>query len=732
MSATLDHTGRAGVEDTTVLAQPTPPVPRPRGPQPPARPAERGVRVEIQGLRALAMALVVLYHVTPLRVPGGYVGVDVFFVVSGFLISGHLLREVERTGRIRLGRFWARRARRLLPAALLVLLTSAVVTFLFVPTTLWAQFLREIGGSALYVENWLLAGDAVNYLAAANVASPAQHYWSLSTEEQFYLVWPLLVLAAVWLAARLSRGRRAVLAAVLGTVTVASFGYSLWATTHSVSYAYFATPARAWEFGAGALLALLSTTTGRDGLRRLVSWAGFGAIAYAAFGYSHDTPFPGTAALLPVLGTVAVIWAGSPRGDWSPTRIAEFGPVRFLGDVSYSAYLWHWPLVVLLPFVLGHPLGTVSKIGIVAATVAAAWLTKVLVEDPVRTNRFLDRRGSGTTYLLTAVATGALVATTASGSWHLQSQVDGARAASVALAGTPCFGAPAMDPANGCSDVHAVTDTVNPLFAKDDLSAGMFCLTNDTSTEVAPCRHEVTGATSEVALIGDSHAASWWEAVQGLADDQGVDASLYVHSGCPALATASFTGPNMNPAQPAACAEWGRDVIATVAADPAVTTVFTSYRSDVYKFVGPEGRLLNQWPAEVVQDALRPLVDAGKQVVVLRAVPTTNGVSPDGVLGNQEVPVPDCLATTDAGTDPCAGPRDLRVTPDSIADGVQDLPGASVVDLTDSFCDADTCHAVVGGAVVYWDGSHLTSTFSRSLAPALTEAWLDLQDGRDR
>lgn len=705
----------------------------PRSPTTRAGTAAGQTRVEIQALRALAVSLVVIYHVTPLRMPGGYVGVDVFFVVSGFLITGHLMREVDRTGRIQLATFWARRARRLLPAALLVLLFSTMATFLFAPATVWQQFFREIGASAIYLENWVLAGDAVDYLAAANVASPAQHYWSLSTEEQFYLAWPLLILAACWSASRAGRHRRQVVTGVLAVITAGSFGYSLWATTHSVSTAYFGTHARAWEFGAGALLALLaaSAPVGHDGVRRLVSWAGLAAIVYAAFSYDHTTPFPGTAAMVPVLGTVAVIWAGAPRGDWSPTKVADFGPVRFLGDISYSAYLWHWPVIVLMPFVLGHPLGTRSKILVVVLTLAAAWATKILVEDPVRTSSFFDRHRLRTTYLATAVATGAVVAVAAVGVMHLNSTVQEARALSAQLEGTPCFGADAMagpDAMNGagsCSDPFAPADSADPVFAKSDLSAGMSCLSSDTSDAIDPCVHATTGATESVALLGDSHAASWWEAVIGMAEEEGMSAELYAHSGCPPMVTDRFIGPDMDPAQPAACERWGAEVIETLAADPAVTAVFTSYRSDIYKYIDDDGALLNDWPAPVVRSALQPLLDAGKQVYVLRAVPTTNGISPDGELGNREVPTPDCVAGSSTAVDPCAGERAIRVTPDSLADGVAGLPGAGVIDLTDLFCDARLCHTVIGGVVVYWDGSHVTATFGRSLAPFLHQRWKD-------
>lgn len=690
---------------------------------------DRGVRMEIQALRALAVGLVVVYHVAPLRLPGGFVGVDVFFVVSGFLITGHLMREAERTGRIRLAQFWARRARRLLPAALLVILGSAVATFLFVPMTLWQQFLHEQAASALYIENWLLAADAVDYLAAHNQASPTQHYWSLSTEEQFYLAWPLLILGTGWLAVRLGGRQRHVTAAVLLLVTAASFGYSLWATGHDTPAAYFTAPARSWEFGAGALLAVVAASppAGRDALRRVVSWAGFAAITWAAFRFDATTPFPGTAALLPVLGTVAVIWAGTPRGDWAPTKLAEFGPVRLLGDLSYSAYLWHWPVIVILPFALGHPLGTVSKAGVLVGTVVAAWATKVLVEDPVRTGTFLSRRPVRATYALTALATAAVLAVTTLGSQYVDAEVDRARATAADLVGTACFGADAMNPASGCLAPFRATATTNPVFAKNDRSTGMNCLVKGLSTDLRACTHGSPGATRSVALIGDSVAASWWEAVTGMADEQGVSARMHVHTGCPALATDRFTGPNMHPGLPAACATWSRQVIATLAADPAVTTVFTTYRSDTYKYRAPDGALLNRWPADVVRSALQPLLDAGKEVVVLRAVPTTNGVTPDGKVGLREVKMPDCIAASRTEDDPCAGPRAVRVVTDSIAEGVRGLPGARVVDLTDLFCDPARCHGVIGGVIVYFDGSHLTGTFSRSLAPFLSQAW---EDGR--
>ncbi|MET1051267.1 MAG: acyltransferase, partial [Mycetocola sp.] len=289
----------------------------------------------MQALRAFAVLSVVLYHLWPTRLPGGYVGVDIFFAISGFLIIGHLLREIDTNGRVSLSRFWARRARRLLPASLLVLIATGVATVFWVPITLWQQWFKEIGAAAIYVQNWVLSADAVDYLGAENQPSAVQHFWSLSVEEQFYIFWPLVIVLILIL----SRGRspRRTIGAVLILITVASFAYSTLAVAVDPAPAYFVTHSRAWEFGAGGVLALLASSEVRTWpvVRSLVSWAGIIALVGTVFLYTADTPFPGAAALLPIAGTLAVIWAGTPAVTWAPSAAMSLRPVQWVGDVSY-------------------------------------------------------------------------------------------------------------------------------------------------------------------------------------------------------------------------------------------------------------------------------------------------------------------------------------------------------------------------------------------------------------
>ena len=312
------------------------------------------MRPEIQALRAAAVLLVVICHLWPAALPGGYVGVDVFFAISGFLITSLLLREIDRTGRLSLSAFWARRARRILPAALATVLFCAVATAIFVPINLWPQFFAELRASTAYVQNWQLASTAVDYFAASDLPSPVQHFWSLSVEEQCYLVWPVLLVIAVAVSrSRPARLRRRMLVIAIAAPTLLSLAFSLSQTRSNPQAAYFVTPTRVWEFGAGALLALLPPVDRAPALfHSVLSWVGLGAIAVAAIAYSSTTAFPGHAALLPVLGALAVMQAGVPTHRWAPSAAMQLRPVQYLGDISYSVYLWHWPLIVLAPFVI--------------------------------------------------------------------------------------------------------------------------------------------------------------------------------------------------------------------------------------------------------------------------------------------------------------------------------------------------------------------------------------------
>ncbi|ANJ27881.1 hypothetical protein ATC03_15325 [Agromyces aureus] len=335
----------------------------------------------------------VLHHGWPAIAPAGYMGVDVFFVVSGYLITALLLREVDRTGRISLREFYVRRARRILPAAMAVLLAVSAATLAFAPYRDWAAYFREIVASTFYVENWRLAVDSQLPASADLESTPVQHFWSLSVEEQFYLAWPLLILLALWILRRRGHSLQRILWVVLGAVTSASFAWSLVLIGSDHNLAYFSTVARAWEFGVGGLLALLASSAPRffaasgQGVRAAASWAGLALIVVPIATFQDTEAFPGVWVLLPVVGTLAIIWAGLPATRWSTAGVVGLRPVQWMGDVSYSLYLWHWPIFMFVPMITGVPSPPLLMVALVGVSLVVAALSKQFIEDHFRRRR---------------------------------------------------------------------------------------------------------------------------------------------------------------------------------------------------------------------------------------------------------------------------------------------------------------------------------------------------------
>ncbi len=318
-------------------------------------------RPDIQSVRGLAMLVVLAFHLWPDRLPGGFVGVDVFFVVSGFLIVGSLAHELRETGRIRVWTFWSRRARRLLPAALIVLAAATVGIVTLTAQSQWLDYLGQVVASATYWENWKLVLDSTDYMTAASGASPVQQFWTLSVEEQFYIAAPivLLVLGLV------SHSRSGLLIA-LGLATAASFAYAIWMAGTNPGVAFFDTGTRVWEFGVGALMTFVPAF--RLGW---LSWIpGLALVIAACFLLDSGAPFPSWTALLPTVGAALMLAGGRNLGRLGP--IVGNRVSTWLGDVSYCAYLWHWPLIVLVPAAFGHPLSLIEKILVLATSLALA------------------------------------------------------------------------------------------------------------------------------------------------------------------------------------------------------------------------------------------------------------------------------------------------------------------------------------------------------------------------
>jgi peptidoglycan/LPS O-acetylase OafA/YrhL len=673
------------------------------------------MRPEIQALRAVAVTLVLVYHLWPTPLPGGFVGVDVFFVISGFLITSHLLREVVRTGTVSVTQFWARRIRRLLPAAYAVLLASLAATVWWVPRSAWEQAYQEIGASALYAVNWLLAINSVDYLAADRTPTIVQHYWSLAVEEQFYIVWPLLILLAIALARRywLRSGDEQVdrsesliaIAVALGLIALGSLAFSIVATARSQPVAYFITPTRAWEFAAGGLLAFAPIglpswvpTAFGVAARSTASWTGLAAIGLAALTFSAATPFPGYIALLPVAGAALVIWAGDVQHRWAPTAVAGFGPIQLVGDLSYSIYLWHWPLIVLYPYLRGHAPEVKGGLLICALSVALAWLTKVLVEDPFRYRKFwtASRRH---TYALMGVGMVATLTIVGSAALELQHerQTDGERIAAGLSGVVKCFGAAALAPGAECARPFAVPETMDTAFASHDLGLFRICHTG-FDTAMMSCAVGDPAGTVGVAVIGNSHALAFANGLDRYARENAWLLEVYVRPGCLGVALEQVGG---YPAEE--CVSWTRAVIDRLVQKPGIDiVVFQSYVDVVPPEYTPEQRIAF---IALMRTTWERLLEAGKRVAVISDPP---GTIPDRT--------PDCVSREIHRYDPCRRPLGTFLLSNAMFEAAKETPGVTAVDITPYFCDRTFCHSVIGGVVVYFDAHHLTTTYAVTLA----------------
>jgi peptidoglycan/LPS O-acetylase OafA/YrhL len=664
----------------------------------------------VQGLRAIAVMAVVLYHFWPARFPGGYVGVDIFFVISGFLITAHLMRELTTTGTVRLGQFWARRARRLLPASLLVLLFCALVAMspYLTPTSALPNEIREILASTFYVENWYLALNSADYLNHAGDPTTVQHYWSLSLEEQFYVMWPLIMLLAAWIAVKWFRGarRRAVIVA-LGIVTAASFVFCVVFTITNPAPAYFVTFGRMWQFGVGAMVALIPALRIRHALGSFVlGWAGIIVLVLVIFRFDGQTPFPGYMAAVPTLAAAAVIAASNSERWWYPTRLLSLRPAQFVGDISYSLYLWHWPLIIIAPSVPFWGLTIYHRLALLALCFVLAWLTKRFVEDPARSWKVLTSRPARVT-LWSSLAAMLVVGGTAGVAWAVNAPAynDGVRAIQELRENPPeCFGAASVLDTTCAGTDFGDEILPAPGFAGVDRPSDAQCFVQLNDARPVSCEF---GSDAEdaprVALVGDSHAYQLLSTFQRMADENGWHLTTYFKGACPWNTTPLSTPGAFG----AACTEW-RDGVRAALADADLDVVFTAaIATTPYSSAGYDSA--HDAAVAGYREAWSEVLDRGIPVVTVVDNPVW------------ETDPNKCLRTR--ALSECDGPRsELLVEDDPVREAGTGFDGVTLLDFTDVFCDAEVCAPVVGGANVYRDQDHLTVTFADTLAPWYTEA----------
>lgn len=665
----------------------------------------------LEGLRAVAVVLVLLYH-ADLGVRGGYIGVDVFFVISGYLITSILIKERRTTGRISVRSFYARRARRLIPASgLVTLCTMGAGWFVLDPIAK-----RELGTdslwASLFAANIRLARIGAEYLTTVDTPSALEHYWSLAVEEQFYLLWPLL-LAVAW---RMLRNNRRAVTITLSVIAAVSLLACVRLTAHDPVWAYFAPWTRGWELAVGGLLAAI-TTHGRQRIPRPFVANSFGisgivVIIGCAFLYDESTAFPGWAALAPVVGTIAVIAAitsHTPVNSILGTRA-----MTWIGERSYSLYLWHWPILTLAA-VHFNGLSAPQRALALLMAVALAAATFALVENPVRHSPSLVRSANVSLFV------GATMTVTVAGAAFVMSRYDSRPNTGYTAPTSSSAPAPTTSPGvdidididslikteesrlasiNAAAlPVRLVPDNLRPTpeqAAKADVAgADIGCLGDFRDVESPECAIGDTSSTQQIVLFGDSHAAHWLPALRAAATENKWRLVVLTKRACPS--TGEIVRRTPTTAYPE-CNTWRENSLRRIERERPALVVMSNWR---YKQSSPS-----------YQVALDPVVAritaSGVKVMILADTPTMG-------FG-----VPQCVADNPRTVDRCAVAvaNTLNGMRRTTEQKVLTTHGGIWVDTTPWICDMTSgrCPAVIGDVLVYRDRDHLTEIMSETLS----------------
>jgi len=685
-------------------------------------------RADIEGLRAVAVLAVVFYHAGAGVIRGGYVGVDVFFVISGFLITLHLFRELRNTGRISFSGFYGRRVIRLLPASTLVVVATLAAAWQWMSPSAAKAVTSDALSAVVYGINVRLSVQGTDYLAAARPPSPLQHFWSLAVEEQFYFVWPLLlvVASAAWVRTRRGRPSRASAATVLGLLAAGSFALCVWQTRAAQPWAYFGIQARAWELAAGGLVALAADRLARlhPAVAGLLSFAGLGAVLVSTVAFTDATLFPGYAAALPVVGAALVIAGGcAAQRGWGAGAVLGIAPLRGLGKLSYSWYLWHWPVLTMAPYVVGHPVATWLKTALALGSLLPAWLSMVLVENRVRFNPVFKRRPRqglvlGATLSVVTVGVAVIVLglpAHVQGSGTAKNTADTVSAAQKLADARRALLALVQSSAPLTSmPVNLVPDVAT---ASKNLPADKGCLASldDTTTAAAMklgCdRYGDPAATTTMVLFGDSHTEQWFGAVDAVAKQRHLRLVVLTKSGC---TPADVLTIKINTQRAyTECATWRANAFKLMASVKPVLVLMSTrtYESPPVDNSGqPVKGAPDQTWTKALLDSAQRIQQSGATTVIMQDTPDPAGVD-----------VPDCVATHPKAVQQCALQVKKAVYANrrtAIATAAQ-AAGITVVDPTDWFCTVTVCPAIIGNALVYRDGSHVTDAYVQLLTPLL-------------
>ncbi|MFD6953406.1 acyltransferase [Nocardiopsis sp. TSRI0078] len=663
---------------------------------PPA--AKRGYRPEIEGLRAVAVLLVAVYHIWFGKVSGG---VDVFLLLTGFLITGSLVRALERGTGVAFRAFWARLAKRLFPAAAVVMAGVLVASFLWMPRSRWSDIIADVFASALYYQNWHLALGAVDYLAENDAGSPLQHFWSLAIQGQFYLLWPTLLAITGLIAARVGLSVRNAALVAVATVFAVSFSHSLFVTASDPAWAYFDGAARVWELALGGILALtISRVRLPYALRVVLGWVGLVAFVLCGALVPVSVSYPGFIALWPTGAAILVLLAGTTGSRVAADRFLTWRPVVYVGGLSYALFLWHWPVLVFYLEVTERVRASVvGGFYVLALSSVLAFLTKKLVEGNA------ERLASLRPGRRVSFAVGALFLVPvliAAGAWDMR--IDRGRELRETLASdTSSYpGALALVDEETAAQLPALPvhpDTADARTAS--LERIYECHARIPQTEMVSCDFGPEDAERTIALVGSSHAIHWMEGLREVTEANGWRLVTFTKDVCQFSAAVEMRQGEVY----SECEEWKTEQmerLRELRPDAVFTTSTRSQASPGEEYV-PEG-YVERW---------REMDELGIDVIAVRDTPRLDFVAPE------------CVDKREA--EECVTEVGYGLAEESPLESIADVPGnVRSIDLTEQLCPRGTCAAVIGNQLAYYDKSHFTYSFSRSLSWLLEPAILEV------
>jgi peptidoglycan/LPS O-acetylase OafA/YrhL len=681
---------------------------------------ERTFRPDIEGLRAVAVLAVVLFHAGVPGIRGGYVGVDVFFVLSGLLITGLLLREQQRRGSVSLPAFYARRARRILPAATFVLIATVLATYYWLGHIRGSATALDGRWTAAFAANLRFALQGTDYFGRQIAPSPLRHYWSLAVEEQFYLVWPALLL----LTATVARGvaLRPKLVAVLAVIVIGSFTWSVVETRTDPVWAFFSPLTRAWELGIGALVAL-GTTRLRllpDRLAPWLSWAGLLVVLLSLVLLTERTAFPGYAAALPILGTALVIIGGTIRPACGAELVLGRAPLQWLGKVSYSWYLTHWPVLIIAGALATAPLSVGANLALSAAALLLAVIMYRLIENPIRYARPL----AANSVRSLALGAGAVAVTFGVCAWMPQ----GRTAATGAM--SPQAPAESTDEVlalvAAAAQIRTLPENVRPpledavrdfpVSAGSDPSTGELqrqgCSQGQDVQRIGPCVFGDPAGSRTLVLFGDSHVAMWFSAFDLMGKRLHWKIVLLEKSACSAPATSITRAETSNGTVAVPypeCVRWRQAAIIRInQLRPDLVVI-----SDDTNNIAPDGRPLApaEWSAGL-EATLAQISVPNSAKLILGDIPHMSQSSPQN-----------CLAQHAHDVQACSTPRAAAMEAEhgDVERQVAAVTGARYLDVTPWLCSS-VCTAIVGDMDVYLNQDHITATYATYLTGAVEAA----------